>query len=635
MSDDGCCKKGLKKKKGSSRFLRRSAEIFLALFFFLWMVQPIAFSKEGNGGPGRLSPASLDLDTADCPSTFDPPICEKQTEWTLEKTTSTGPLINPNNEPFSYTVTVTEGGTKKILSGSGQIVVTNSGDLSAVLSSIVVNLEDLTPRTGDAPGPSGLNWTVLGTAIATESSDCEALGEARTCFGTLVQTAGANLVLFDSDSNDVIALSDVLPIPATIDNDGDGLRDEDPPDGIDNDGDGLIDEDGACEDAVIINFEYEFDISDLGIEGPGDGIVPSADDLRINLIATFGSAGKRGGSGASCTEDANCNGTIDVDDTGTPLVNESEKNNIRSVQQRLRFDPIACDPVCQTVTLTDDGAVSDNPSCVTVDSTTTIDEDIDATEVEGTTTVRTVSGTVTCIGEDCNTVVTNMAMLICDDNSLITGSPATASFDVSCEAVEPPPIEVGDFCTQTQGGWGQACNKTNPCGGGNVGCFRDCNFAALFPSGLIVGDPDGPDADSSFAILLTDSMAVEDYLPAGATPAALTADQTDPLTTSSGVFGGQLVAATLNVAVDDAGLRRDGGTQPFPQGTLGTLIYVNCVNTNLLGLSVNDVLALANTAISGGGTPTGVTISDLSDALAVLNENFVDCDTNIGCLALP
>lgn len=112
-------------------------------------------------------------------------------------------------------------------------------------------------------------------------------------------------------------------------------------------------------------------------------------------------------------------------------------------------------------------------------------------------------------------------------------------------------------------------------------------------------------------------------------------DLTVPEKTSSGVFGGQLVAATLNVAVDDSGLRRDGASQPCSAGTLGTLLYVaGCVDDDLVGLSVNQLIALANTAISGGGTPAGVTIGDLSDALAVLNENFVDCDTNLGCLTL-
>ena len=114
---------------------------------------------------------------------------------------------------------------------------------------------------------------------------------------------------------------------------------------------------------------------------------------------------------------------------------------------------------------------------------------------------------------------------------------------------------------------------------------------------------------------------------------ALTADQTDPLVTSSGVFGGQLTAAKIDVAFDAAGIRLDGAVPP---GTLGTLVYqAGCVDADLVGLSVSQVIALADVAISGGGTPAGVTFSDLSDALARLNENFVACDTNNGCLALP
>ena len=101
--------------------------------------------------------------------------------------------------------------------------------------------------------------------------------------------------------------------------------------------------------------------------------------------------------------------------------------------------------------------------------------------------------------------------------------------------------------------------------------------------------------------------------------------------TNAGEFGAQLVAATANVAFDAAGITSNN----FPPGTLGKLVYTDCVGADLVGLSVNDVLALANIAISGGGTPAGVTISDLSDALSVLNEEFVDCEIAVGCLALP
>jgi hypothetical protein len=99
------------------------------------------------------------------------------------------------------------------------------------------------------------------------------------------------------------------------------------------------------------------------------------------------------------------------------------------------------------------------------------------------------------------------------------------------------------------------------------------------------------------------------------------------------------VAATLNVVFDDNGVGKCTLTGDCDfccaPGTLRTLVYVNCVDDDLIGLSVNEVIALANTAISGGGTPAGVTISDLSDALAALNENFVDCDSAGICLDFP
>jgi hypothetical protein len=91
----------------------------------------------------------------------------------------------------------------------------------------------------------------------------------------------------------------------------------------------------------------------------------------------------------------------------------------------------------------------------------------------------------------------------------------------------------------------------------------------------------------------------------------------------------------LNVAFDAAGLRRQG-TFPHPPGTLGRLIYVGCVDADLIGLSVNEVLERANRAIAGQGLPPGVSFSDLVDALTRVNEGFVDCRGNGGgCFRLP
>ncbi|MHC5051875.1 MAG: hypothetical protein ACYTGK_14840, partial [Planctomycetota bacterium] len=160
---------------------------------------------------------------------------------------------------------------------------------------------------------------------------------------------------------------------------------------------------------------------------------------------------------------------------------------------------------------------------------------------------------------------------------------------------------------------------------------------------------DGPDADTLYALVLTSAQAVTDFLPQGGTPSVFTADLMNPGpkpagdqgSTSAGIFAGQLVAATINVAFDAAGIGKAGPSGDFAPGTLGTLVYVQgCVAEALVGKSVNQVIAWSNCAISGMdlascGVPAGVTISNLSDALAVLNENFVDCDTNVGCLALP
>jgi hypothetical protein len=617
-----------------------------------------ATEHKGVGG-GRLSPASLDLDTCGCPTTFGDPACEIRTEWELDKTTSTADQTDPVAEPFLFDVKVTEGPTGTVLTGEGQLVITNSGDQTPSLGNIAILLEE--PWDGGpgnpapAPGPSGRNWTVL--AVATESEFAACGDTAPTQYGLLTQTEGSNLILFNPDNNDVIALSDRVEIPPTQDNDGDGLRDEDPVytgandtanscsiidndndgsfdedpvDTIDNDNDGAIDEDdpnddgddetdedGACEDAVIINFAYEFDLSGLGLE--------EGDLLRINLLTTFDALGTRGGSAK-----------VDIDCDG------DDEDDVRTVQQRHQFYLPACDELCQSVTLSDPG-VSTDLACVAIgNEVNNASDTIAATGTPGTMSTYTVTGDVSCQGIDCETSVSNQATLTgqgCD--GLISGSPASDYFDVVCnDGGDPEEPQPGDFCSQTQGGWGSEAR------GNNTGTLRDTYFDTVFPTGLVVGDPDGPDGDGFYSILLTSSAAVADYLPAGGTAAALTADQTDPETTSSGVFGGQLVAATLNVGFDDNGLGKctldnscDFSSAP---GTLRTLVYQDdCgVDDGLVGEDVDQVIAWSNCAISGEtlancGVPAGVTISDLSDALSLLNEEFVDCDTAEGCLGLP
>jgi hypothetical protein len=204
----------------------------------------------------------------------------------------------------------------------------------------------------------------------------------------------------------------------------------------------------------------------------------------------------------------------------------------------------------------------------------------------------------------------------------------SVSMDVTTGACLGTGTEPGDYVTFTQGGWGTSCSGNNP------GCRRDEHFDAVFPDGLLLGDQDGADGDEAYSLLLTSSSAVQAFLPHGGTAGALGADAVDPASVSeAGVLAGQLVAASLNLAFDDAGAFDDDKSV---LGTaLGDLVYVDGVHADLMGTSVRDVIELANHALAGGDLDGGLSLSDLVTALDALNNNFGDGDSDGGMLALP
>jgi len=204
------------------------------------------------------------------------------------------------------------------------------------------------------------------------------------------------------------------------------------------------------------------------------------------------------------------------------------------------------------------------------------------------------------------------------------GAAARADFGFRTDG---PEIRPGDFKTFTHGAWGSRCS------GRNTGCLRDAHFAQVFPAGLVLGDPDGDDADGVWALVLTSSRAVQALLPNGGTPGALRGDLVDPEETPARNLASQLVAATLNVAFNDAGHLAGENTSVG----LGDLVYVAHVDSELIGLTVRRVLEIANHAVAGEThlVPAGVSFSDLSSALAKLNENFDEGTVNEGTLGLP
>ncbi len=166
------------------------------------------------------------------------------------------------------------------------------------------------------------------------------------------------------------------------------------------------------------------------------------------------------------------------------------------------------------------------------------------------------------------------------------------------------------FCTYTPGGWGAAPS------GGNPGARLANNFATVYPGGVEIGIP----GSGGYSLKFTSAAAIEAYLPAGSTPGALNADATNPLSSSAGVLGGHVLALTLNLDFNTAGIT------PNVSGQIRDLVYTD-PSSLLSGKTVGQILAIANTALGGGGLPPGVSFSTLCGLLTSFNEGFDNCAT--------
>jgi len=183
---------------------------------------------------------------------------------------------------------------------------------------------------------------------------------------------------------------------------------------------------------------------------------------------------------------------------------------------------------------------------------------------------------------------------------------------VACPPVNPP--DCGQLRTQTMGGWGSKPAGNNP------GMYLQNNFAAAFPTGVMVGTAAGNSAT------WTSAMAVRNFLPAGGPSKALTQDYTNPTTAQlkSNVIG-QLLALTLSVGLDayDPAFGAAGIE-------LGDMIISSGA---FAGWTVSAFLAEANVVVSGG--TSSYTISQVHATAAAINENYVDGTMDNGYLDCP
>ncbi len=169
------------------------------------------------------------------------------------------------------------------------------------------------------------------------------------------------------------------------------------------------------------------------------------------------------------------------------------------------------------------------------------------------------------------------------------------------------PCDLTGFLTYSQGGWGAPANGNNP------GAVRDAYFSTVFPSGLDVGDP------SNYTIHFSSAAAIETFLPGGGPDNPLSQNLVDPISSNGiGNWAGQIVAAEMNVGYDEAGYLGTGFTD------LKNLKYIT---GPFAGMTIEDVLVIANTAL-GGGSTSGYSYNQIGYAAEQINLAFDGYDHN-------
>lgn len=176
-----------------------------------------------------------------------------------------------------------------------------------------------------------------------------------------------------------------------------------------------------------------------------------------------------------------------------------------------------------------------------------------------------------------------------------------------------PPSLAGMYRTHTQDAWG---------GMTEAGSYMAAHFGTAFRGGLTIGSADG------FSALFTSDRAVSLFLPQRGVPAALTQSWVDPRDLANPLAGSAL-ALSLNVGFDAGDADFSAGVMPLE------VLVVADPSSRFFGLSVRDVLGLANAVLAGGGDAVGVVPDEIHDCVTRINENFENGVQDLGFLSLP
>jgi hypothetical protein len=185
-------------------------------------------------------------------------------------------------------------------------------------------------------------------------------------------------------------------------------------------------------------------------------------------------------------------------------------------------------------------------------------------------------------------------------------------------AIESKFGSCSPFCTHMPGSF---------TGSGPGSAVFDIEYPLVFPSGIEIGvfDPSNGGASPNGLRWTGDAAgqaALEAFLAdAGGPSGPFVSDGLNPTgPNGGGSLAIQAAALTLNIGFNAAGVLAGA------QNNLGSLVYLKMdVDEPLSGLSLVQILDVANQALAGNGLPDDVTFESLASFIEFVNSSFVNC----------
>jgi hypothetical protein len=178
-----------------------------------------------------------------------------------------------------------------------------------------------------------------------------------------------------------------------------------------------------------------------------------------------------------------------------------------------------------------------------------------------------------------------------------------------------PPTLAGKFRTESQESWGSLSQDGAP-------DYLMLMFFSAFPQGASIGSSTG------FRAQFTTAQAVADFLPQAGQPAPLNRNVLNPRDLAN-PFAGAVLALTLNLGFDAA-----DPAFCIDSGALSDLVIADPASS-LYGLTVGEVLSMADLTLAGRPDPAAPELAELYDAVVRINANFEGGRVDAGFLGRP